>query len=264
MSAKSSEEILILPITQGSAQFCIVGSSPFIFNRMSEKAKRTLLLGGGRKTAADKAANLKHDPIAEYRASVYRNPGNDPATRLCLPAPALKGAMKTAALDIPGAKKTEIGRLVWVEGYTVDLYGAPKLFMSVVRSADMAKTPDIRTRAIVPQWAARVTINFVQPKLNAKSIATLLGAGGILAGVGDHRQEKGSGSYGQFRICDDADPDFRRVIAEGGRAAQDEALERCECFDDETRELLEFYSAEVIRLGRDSQSTSRKPRKEAA
>lgn len=243
-------EIAILPISQGEVTFVVVGTTPLIFNRMAEKAKRQLLLGGTRKTAADKAANLKHMPVEEYRASVYRNKGNECATRLTLPAPAFKGAMATSALDLPGAKKTEIGRLVWVVGTHVDLYGVPELLMSVVRSADMNRTPDIRTRAIVPAWACMVSVRFVQPKLTATAIGNLMAAAGVIAGVGDFRQEKGKGNFGQFRLAGLDDEEFQRITATGGREVQDEALHTYRCYDEETEELLSWYSAEVIRLGR--------------
>ena len=245
-----SAEISILRISTGQVSFRIVGQTPLIFNRMAEKAKRVLLLGGTKKTAADKAANLKHNPIEEYRDSVTRNKGDDRPTRLAVPSPAFKGAMMSAALDMPGAKRTEIGRLSWVEGYQVDLYGIPELFMSVVRSADMNKTPDIRTRAIVPMWACQVTVSFVEPKLNETAVGHLLAAAGLTAGVGDFRQEKGKGSFGQFRLVEDDDKEFNDIVKRGGRVAQDAALLRPECYDDDSRELLEFYSAEILRLGK--------------
>jgi hypothetical protein len=247
MKPTTTEEISVLEISEGMVTFCVIGNSPLIFNRMAEKAKRELLMPKGRKSTADRAASLKHHPTEEYRNSVYRNVGEAPKTRLKLPAPAFKGAMATAALDLPGTKKSEIGRLVWVQGEYVDVYGVPKLLMSVVRSADINKTPDIRTRAIVAEWACSVTIRFVKPKLQAKAIGNLMAAAGITAGVGDFRQEKGKGSFGQFRLVDATDPDFLRIISEGGRDAQDAGLEACEPYDWDTEELLDWFTKELAR-----------------
>lgn len=250
--AVKSDEIPVLSITSDACTVGIIGTSPLIFNRMAEKARRELLLPRGRKTDADKRANLKHVPIEEYRASVYRNAGNTPKTRLCFPAPGFKGAMATAALDLPGTKKSEIGRLAWVEGTHVDIYGTPQLLMSVVRSADINKTPDIRTRAIVPEWACEVTVRFVRPKLQRVSVANLLTAAGITAGIGDFRQEKGKGSFGQFRVLMPDDPEFKRVMKTlGARKEQDAALENPVCFDAESEELLGWYADEVVKM-RDS------------
>lgn len=241
-------EISVLEISTGSVDFYVVGTAPLIFNRMAEKAKRELLLPKGRKTAADRAQNLKHNPMEEYRASVYRNEGTKVATRLCFPAPAFKGAMATAALDLPGTKKAEIGRLTWIKGYSVDIYGVPQLFMNVVRSADINRTPDIRTRAIVPAWACRVEAHFVRPKLNIGAVANLMAAAGITCGIGDFRQEKGKGSFGQFRLAEADDAELVEIMKNGGRAAQDAALGKPRCYDAESEELLSWFSAEVVKL----------------
>lgn len=244
----TTEEISILEISEGTASFAIVGKTPLIFNRMSLKAQHELLMPKGRKNAAERAANLKHNPMEEYRNSVHRSKDDKAPTRITLPAPAFKGAMSTAALRIPGTKKTEIGQLVWVQGRAIDIYGVPQLFMSVVRSADINKTPDIRTRAIIPEWACLVTVSFIRPQLNAQGIARLMAAGGIVAGVGDFRQEKGKGSFGQFRATSLDDADYKRIIKGGGRKAQDAALSKPLCYDDETEELLSWFAGEVTRI----------------
>ena len=246
--ASTDGEISVLKIQQGVVEFCLLGSSPLIFNRMAEKAKRELLMPKGRKTAADRAQSLKHVPMDEYRASVYRTVGDSEPTRLVFPSPGFKGAMATAALDLPGAKKSEIGRLSYVEGLSVNVFGVPQIFMSVVRSADMNKTPDIRTRAILPEWACRIRVRFVMPRLREQTVANLLAAAGVTVGVGDFRQEKGKGSFGQFALVNADDPAFQRIVAEQGREAQDAALVDPVPYDADTEELLSWFSAEVVRL----------------
>jgi hypothetical protein len=245
---KPDAEISVLEITQSDIEFCVLGTSPLIFNRMSEKAKRELLLPKGRKTKADRSQSLKHEPVEEFRASVYRRIDDGGPTRLVFPSTAFKGAMAAAALDLPGARKSEIGRLVYVVGDKVDIYGVPKLLMSVVRSADPNKTPDIRTRAIVAEWACRVRVRFVMPRLREQTVANLLAASGVTVGVGDFRQEKGKGSYGQFSLVGAEDADFARIVAAGGREAQDDGLARPEPYDLETEELLSWFGAEIVQL----------------
>lgn len=234
----------ILTVSTGQFDCCIVGTSPLILNRMSQKAARELLMPKGRKTAIDKATSLKHVPLDEYRASAYVLKDEDSPTLLAHLATAFKGAIRSAALDMPGAKKSQIGRLTYIPGEFVGIYGVPKLFMSIVRSADMNRTPDVRTRAIVPQWACRLRITFVQPLIRAQAVANLLAAAGITIGIGDWRSEKGSGNYGQFRIADKDDAEFKRIVKEGGRAAQAKALENPVCYDDETTELLSWFEEE--------------------
>lgn len=241
-----------------TVSIALVGLKPLIFNRMAEKGKRELLLGGGRKTAAERAQNLKHNPPEEFRNSIYRNPNREqmPATRLRFPASAFKGAMMTAALEIPGVKKAEVGRLVWVESDYVDIYGIPWLKMDVVRSADINKTPDIRTRATVREWACTVTITYAGDKLNDTSILNLVTAAGLISGVGDNRQEKGKNNFGQFEFRGADDKEFNEIRQSGGLDAQDRALENYECYDEETIELLDFFNAEVLRRGRGAKGDS--------
>jgi hypothetical protein len=244
-----SDEISILEIHTGEAQFCILGTSPLLFNRMAEKAKRELLMPKGRKTTADRASSLKHNPLEEYRNSVYRRSDHVPGlTRLLFPTPAFKAAMATAALDLPGAKKSEIGRLAWALGDKVEIFGIPKLRMDVVRSADMNRTPDVRTRACVGEWACRVTIRFVRPKLRDQAVANLMAAAGVTCGIGDFRQEKGKGNNGQFILVEPDHRDFVRLTTECGTDAQDAALAHPEMWDEETAEMMEWFSAEIVKL----------------
>lgn len=245
----SSKEVSIIEVQRGTIDFCILGMRPIILNRMSEKAWHELLLPRGRKNAAEKASSAKHNPIEEFRASAYKHSDEDAPTLLMHLSSAFKRAMQTAALDLPGAKKSQIGRLTWVEGDYVHIYGVPQIFMSITRSADMNRTPDVRTRAIVPQWAARVSVTYIKPVLKETAVINLMAAAGLQSGIGDWRQEKGSGNYGAFQIVADDDLSFRSILKNGGRAAQVAAMELPEAYDDETAELLTWYDIEAKRRG---------------
>jgi hypothetical protein len=232
----------VLHVIKGHAVCYAVGTSPLVLNRMSEKAKHELLMPKGRKNAAERATTLKHNPYEEYRASAYKVP--DGPTLLAILATSFKKALSSAALDMPGTKKAQIGRLTWVEGDMIGVFGIPKLFMAVVRSADMNKTPDIRTRAILPQWACQFTVSYVEPLIRANAISHLLSAAGMYIGVGDGRPEKGAMNYGQFRIADKDDPELKQIIKDGGRKAQQAGLENPVCYDDESTSLLSWFDTE--------------------
>lgn len=250
MATKSndSSEIRIERLQRATIKVHVLGTSPLILHRMADKALHELLLPAGRRTAADRAQTLKHNPIEEYRAAALTVPSGP--TLLGLLSTAFKGAMMTAALAVPGVRKTEIGRLVFVEGESVPVYGEPRLFMSVVRSADMNRTPDIRTRPIVPRWAAELLVTFVAPLITEQSVVNLLAAAGVTAGVGDWRPEKGKGSYGQFDVVNADDVDYAALVAEGGRAVQERALAEPEPYNTESAELLDWFTDEAGRRGR--------------
>lgn len=246
----SSSSLIDIPETViGQIETGILGITPFLHNRMSEKARHELLFPKGRKNAAEKLASMKHDPLTEFRASSYQLTGDDAPTRLAIPGSMFKGAMMTAALDLPGSNKSQIGRLVWIEGHYLPMWGDLKLHMSVTRSADMNKTPDIRTRAISPEWAAVITISYVQPLVTERAVVNLLSTGGRSAGVGDWRPQKGKGTFGQFRLVNVDDPDLLRVM-KFDRAVQDEALFDAEPYDAESAELLTWFDQERKERGR--------------
>ena len=241
------EAIEVEPLRVGSITVWLKGRTPLICNRMAGKAMRELLFPKGRKGKAEREQSLKHDPLNEYRNSMSVRAGKG-LTRIVFPSPAVKGAMATAALETKGTNKTQIGRLVWVKDYSCDVYGVPQLHMSVVRSADMNKTPDVRTRAILQAWCLPVTIQFVKPQMNENAIMQLLSNGGIIVGIGDFRQEKGKGNFGQFDVVTEAD--CKAIIASGGMKAQDAAIKSPTCFDAETEELLGWFETEVQTRGK--------------
>jgi hypothetical protein len=119
----------------------------------------------------------------------------------------------------------------------------------VVRSANAARPPDIRTRVIIPEWCADLTISFVMPTLRQTAVANLLGAAGITAGVGDWRPEKGKGSYGQFELAGKTDPRVAQIKKLWGRAAQIEAMAAPKTYDLETEELLAWFNEEAPKRG---------------
>ena len=246
MAQKKAETGLeIQPLKQGRIKFRLIGQTPLYFNAMSAKAKRSLLIGGGKKTAAEKK-ELKHDPESEYRESVYRLPGGE--TLLGFPAPGVKGAMATAALETAGVTKTSVQRLIFLPEQKIRVWGKPYLKMDVVRSADMNKTPDIRTRAFLPRWCAEVDIAFVTPTLSQYSVTSLLANAGAIVGIGDFRQEKGRGSYGTFAVAGAEDMgEWQAVwdeIVTEGRDVQQDALDNPECADEDTQALMEMLGEE--------------------
>lgn len=249
--AKKNDDVAIdvIEMSLGVARVRLKGLHPLICNRMSQKVKETLLLPPRRKGAAERASSLKHEPLREFRASPYTNDDPKAPTLIEVPAVAFKRAVMGAAVDVPGAAKAQIGRLLWVSSERVSIYGVPQIFMSVVRSSDIKRTPDVRTRAILREWCAVIELRFSVPILNQKTVMNLLAQGGLSQGIGDWRAEKGSGSYGQFAISNSDDVDFDRIVDAGGRAQQIAAMANPTPYDDETRELMSWFDAEVDRRG---------------
>lgn len=248
---KTPASIEIMVVSHERYTFHLLGTSPFVCNAMSAKTRQGLLLPPKKKNKMERETTLKHDPLDEYQRSVYRARDTKEPTHIVFPAAGFKRAMASAALEMPGTNKAQIGRLVWAEGTYVPIYGVPQLWMTTVRSADMARTPDVRSRAIIPAWAAQVTLDFVTPQLNGQAVANLLASAGVFIGVGDGRPEKGALSFGRFEIVEPSDPRYVAVVKAGTRNAQVKALAASspECFDVETEELLDWWKTESRRRG---------------
>lgn len=240
--------IKIDPLQRHRVDVWIIGTSPIICNRMSEKAQRELLFPRGRMNQAQKAVNLKHDPIAEFRDAPYVDPDPSGPTYLQHLCTAVKKGMMTAALELPSTKKAQIGRLLRVERERFPLYGVPEMLMSVTRSSDMARTPDIRSRVIIREWAAQITLSFPVPSLNQAGVYNLLSAAGEIAGIGDWRQEKGAGSYGAYRIASEGEDALLRVM-QAGRDVQERAMAKPSFYDRESAELFAWFAGESDRRG---------------
>lgn len=244
---KSESTIQVMEVKRGRVTFCVLGTTPLLYHRLAQKAQRELLLPSPKKNRSEKESALKHDPFAEFRGSVHSTSDEKAPTLLTIPALSFKCALSNAAIDIPGsATKAAIGRLSYVETDYLPCWGLPKLHMGIVRMADMARTPDVRTRACLPQWATRLTISYVRPILTEEVIANLLAGAGIMQGVGDFRTQKGKGNFGSFELVEEKDPRFQALL-KIGRKQQIAAMENPECYDGETAELLSWFSSEAKR-----------------
>ena len=244
-TATDSGTIDVIEVSQETALFHLLGRTPLLYNRMSQKARQELLMPKGKKNAAERATTLKHSPLEEYRSAPYVLPDPTAPTYLAALSAWFKRSMQQAALDLPGTNKSQIGRNIFVEGERLPLYGIPRLHMAITRSSDMNRTPDVRTRAIVSEWACELSITYTVPILRGQMVARLLAAAGMTIGVGDWRQEKGSGSFGLFSLVAPEHPDYQRIVATGVRDVQLAAMESPEPYDDEASELLSWFDDEL-------------------
>lgn len=243
----AASTITVEALRRETVEIAILGTTPLILHKMSHKALEQLLLPSGPKTRAERQSTLKHVPREEFRAAADTLPSGP--THLAISATAFKAAMMTAALDTSGMQKTQVGRLVFVHEQKIPIYGKPFLYMAVTRNSDKARTPDVRSRPILPEWATLLRITYAVPLLTEKTIVNLLTTAGITAGVGDWRQEKGSGNYGTFVPVSPDDPMWRAVM-QVGREQQIAAMEAAEPYDETSAELLAFFDDEAARRGR--------------
>lgn len=183
-------ETLIVPI---------LGTTPLIVHRFSEKSKRKMLNEmQGRKTPKE-----AKDPEAEYEAAFYRlSDGTFGFPVVAFKAATIAGARfygkqvtMTALKQCmffrgePGSDGVALARID----------GEPRMREDVVRLAGRSGGTDLRYRPEFPDWSTSLTVTFVPALLTRDSVLALIDAGGMGCGVGEWRPSR-NGTAGTFRI----------------------------------------------------------------
>jgi hypothetical protein len=241
------------PIKLDHVVACIVGEGVgMIMHRFAWKAWQELLYPAPPKSRVDRVETLKHNPLIEYRECFYKNRDVETPTMFHIPDGTFGKALAAAAYDMPGPQsKAEISRLARTVGQ-INVYGIPCLRMDMVRQGGISRTPDVRSRAHFSEWACKIDIQFLANTLNRQSIGNLLGAAGIITGVGDWRPQKG-GSCGTFRIANENDKDYQRIVETQGRGPQQSAYEKPSFLDDDAEQLYNWFYEELERRGREDE-----------
>lgn len=187
--SKIGTETLLIPL---------VGTSPLVMHKFSEKAKRQMLDAmQGRKTP-----KAPKDPEAEYEAAAYRLDDGGYG----FPAIAFKAATVSAArffdksVTMVGLRQTLFfsGELSKTEGQMmVRITGEPVMREDVVRVGNGGT--DLRYRPQFTDWTTVLEVTYVRSMLTRESVLSLVEAGGLGVGVGEWRPEK-KGDFGTFRI----------------------------------------------------------------
>lgn len=253
MVDKKDDAVIEIPNLQKSVQTLkLIGTTPLIMNTMSAKTRQGLLLPQ-KKNKLEKETTAKHHPFDEFKGALHRYPENhEGPTRLMFPAAGFKRAIAGCATDLDKTvSKAALGRLMWINGDCVDIFGAPQIILGMMKQAGMNGAPDVRTRGILPTWCCEITITYVEPNITEQTIVRCAYAAGLIRGLGDSRPEKGHGTFGQWDLVSEKDTDllalWEKIREEGGREVQDAAIANPERYNVETSELLDWWEIEYKR-----------------
>lgn len=171
-------------------RFNLVGTSPLICHKWSEKAKKEMLDKQMKKATKGKEAK---DPERDYRDSLYEHPDGGYG----FPAIAFKAAMVRAGtyLDL---KMTFLRGAFHVPAELVPITGEPRMREDMVRVG--MGVADIRYRGEFLPWGAELPILYNARVISDEQLANLLVTAGFSVGVGEWRPEK-DGSYGMWRLA---------------------------------------------------------------
>ncbi len=196
----SDVAIAISPRSPETIEVPVVGLSPLIAHRFSEKAKNMMLHAMQSKTRTKKEPK---DPDAEYEQARYQLPDG----RDGFPAVGFKAAIVGAARMFEGVTMTSLKQWLFVHGEGLDMLvpvdGERSMREDFVRLG--GTSADLRYRPQYWPWRATLRIDFIPTLITPESVLALVEAGGF-GGVGEWRPSapKGlTGSYGRFTIDDE-------------------------------------------------------------
>ena len=179
----------------------ILGTSPLIIHRFSEKAKRQMLDN----MQGKKNAKQPKNPKEEYLDAFYRfNDSDRENGPFGFPVIGFKAATVGGARFYGQVTMTGLKQCIFFHGEVgVDrqmlarIEGEPDMREDVVR-VNRGGT-DLRYRPIFTEWESTLYVEYVTSMLTRDSVTSLINAGGRGVGIGEWRVEKG-GDFGTFRV----------------------------------------------------------------
>lgn len=208
--AKKNEAIVIPEIELATVNIPVIGTSPLIMHKWSEKAKREILDKQMKK--AKSTGHEAKDPIVDYVNSMYWLSGepeiiteetvnealSSGEARFGFPSTAFKASAVSGAYRAKITKdKVSMNGAFHILGEFVEIEGLP------IMREDMVKigmgTADIRFRGEFPEWSAILPVQYNTGVLSLDQLVNMFNLGGFSVGVGEWRPEKG-GSYGMYEV----------------------------------------------------------------
>lgn len=188
-SKDDPQEVKLAGLAVEGLQLRLIGTSPLIVHKWSEKAKQQMLDKQMKRGSQGKAAK---DPDQDYRESLYiREDGS-----YGFPAVAFKAAAVRAGTYCD-MKMVFLRGAFHVNGELVRIEGEPKPRQDMVRVG--MGTADIRYRPEFPEWSTELNIDYNSRALSAEQIVQLFEVAGFAVGVGEWRPEK-DGQFGRFKV----------------------------------------------------------------
>lgn len=184
--------IEIPSIEIGRIEIKIVGDSPLITHKWSEKAKKQML---DKQMKVASAGREVKDPERDFQDSIYHHPDGGYG----FPSVAFKNAAVSACRFTDGTKMTVARGAFHVEGEFVKIDGGEPVPREDMVRVGMG-TADIRYRAEFTNWVAMIRVSFNKRSLSAEQIINLFSLAGFGVGVGEWRPEK-NGQFGRFHVA---------------------------------------------------------------
>lgn len=190
--AATETSVVLPPLRIETIRVILIGDTPLIVHRWSEKAKKQMLDKQMKKASAGKEAK---NPEQDFKDSLYVLPDGG----FGFPIIGFKAAAVTACTSIGGITKVAARQAFHVEGEFARIEGGdPTMREDMVRVG--MGTADIRYRGEFKNWHTTITVKHNRNVFSAEQVLNLFQTAGFAVGVGEWRPEK-DGQYGRFHVA---------------------------------------------------------------
>lgn len=177
-------------IRRETVDIVLIGDSPLISHKWSEKAKKEMR---DKQMGKAKTAKAPKDPERDFQESLYEHPDGGYG----FPCVAFKAAAVGACRFTDGLKMTTARGAFHVNGELAKIEGEPTKREDMVRVG--MGTADIRYRGEFKEWRTTLSVTYNADAITVSQIVNLFNLAGFGVGVGEWRPER-DGSYGRFSV----------------------------------------------------------------
>jgi len=207
VAARTAQTVVIEPPRFGNSTIKIVGVSPYVGHKFSQKAREEMR----RKQAAGSQANKerkKREPKdfdALYNGAIYFSREGWRG----IPASCFRNAM-ISACRLVGFTMTlaKLSLFVHADGFDkedgtplVRMLGEPRKHEAMVRLPN--GSPDISVRPMWEEWSINLRVRWDQSQFSASDVVNLLSRAGLQVGIGEgrHDSKRSNGvGWGEFEV----------------------------------------------------------------
>ena len=206
---KKEERIELKSVDIKSMKITIIGDSPLLMRRFSEKAKQQLLDIQTKKAKSVKEARDPWKdmidglnwltPMPDDKTEEGFNKAIANGARFGFPAVGLKQSAISAAYRAGLSKnKVELQGLFHIPDEFIEIEGVPEMREDYVKIPKTGAA-DLAFRGEFKHWKSTFTINYIDGIYSIEQIINFINLGGFTVGIGEWRPEKG-GSFGRFHV----------------------------------------------------------------
>ena len=213
MATKKTEtEVVEIPkLDLRSTTIRVIGDTPLIMHKWSEKAKREMLAKQMKKATSKKAAK---DPVEDFIDTIYWLDGEpeekteegvanaiNNGARIGFPATGFKKCAIMGAYRSGADIKTTVAKAaIMIPCEFVEIHGdAVEMREDMVKVGGISKVADIRYRAQIKNWWADIPVRYNANVVSLEQVVNMFQLGGFACGVGEWRTER-DGIFGAFHI----------------------------------------------------------------